>query len=151
MNTYSILRSIGQVLGLVGVVMFSLNFVLSTRLKSFEDFFGGMNRVYVAHHIFGGIALIILLFHPLFLAASYLPYSVKAAALYLLPGEDWSINFGIAALLLLISLLLITFFINLPYQIWQFTHKFLGLAFFIASIHGLYISSDIMNNFLMKA
>jgi predicted ferric reductase len=144
------LTGIGELFALIGTVMFALGLILSTRLKIFEDYFGGMNKVYVAHHLVGSIAFIFLLIHPLANAASLLPYSLKSAALYILPGLDWSINIGISALLLMMSLLIITFFISIPYQIWRFTHKFLGLAFFLAAIHGFYVSSDISRFPLMK-
>lgn len=150
-NVYQSFTSLGQVLGLVGAVMFSLNFVLSMRLKIFENFFGGMNRVYVAHHILGGVAFLLLLVHPLALSIRFAPYSWRAVAVYLLPGNDWSINFGIAALLLMMSLLIFTFFVNIPYQVWRLTHQFFGLAFFVAVIHGFYVSgSDIEQNMIMR-
>src|SRR5260221_6771840 len=91
-DQYSSFKSIAELLGLIGVSLFSLNFVLSTRMKILEDFFGGMNRMYIAHHIFGGVALILLLFHPLATAASLMQYSLKGAALYIFPGADWTIN-----------------------------------------------------------
>lgn len=142
-NLYAIFTSLGEITGLVGITMFSLSLVLSIRIEFFEDFFGGMNRVYIAHHILGGIALILLLFHPIALAFSRMTISWHQAAIFLLPGENWSINFGIAGLLLMISLLLLTFFITIPYEIWRFTHKLLGPVFIIASLHGFYVASDI--------
>lgn len=142
-NLYSVYTSLGEMTGLVGITMFSLSLVLSARMEVFEDFFGGMNRVYIAHHILGGISLILLLFHPLLLSFSRMLTSMNAAALFLLPGDDWSINFGIAGLLFMISLLLLTIFIKIPYHIWRFTHKFLGAVFLIGTIHGFYVSSDI--------
>lgn len=149
-SLFSQLTSIGQMTGLVGMAMFSLTLVLSARLKVFENFFGGMNRVYVAHHIFGGISLILLLIHPLFLAASYATFSLNAAALYILPGEDWTINLGISSLMLLISLLVLTFYVNLPYQIWELTHRFLGAIFLMGGIHALFVPSDISRNTPLK-
>jgi predicted ferric reductase len=145
-NIYSAFTSLGEMTGLVGMTMFSLNLVLSARLELFEDYFGGMNRVYVAHHIFGGVAFIILLIHPLLLSFARASISLKVAAALLLPGEDWTINFGITSILLMITLLVITFFISLHYQVWKFTHKFLGAVFFLAAIHGLFVSSDIARN-----
>jgi predicted ferric reductase len=142
--------SFGEIAGLVGITMYSLTLFMSARLELFENFFGGMNRVYVAHHIFGGIALMILLIHPLMLATSFLPYSVKSAINYILPGEDWSINVGIASQLSLMSLLILTFFVNIPYQVWRFTHKFLGPAFLLATVHGFFVTSDISRNLFMK-
>lgn len=150
-NFYQTMTTLGGLLGLVGTMMFTLSMILSTRLKVFENLFGGMNRVYVAHHILGGTAFLVLLAHPLFLAIRFAPYSVRQIGAYLLPGADWSINFGIAALLLMMSLLIFTFFVNIPYQVWRLTHQFMGLAFFIAAVHGFYVSgSDIDQSIVMK-
>ena len=60
-----------QALGLSGMAMFALNLVLSARLKWLESIFGGMNKIYIAHHILGGLAFILLLLHPLFLSDPY--------------------------------------------------------------------------------
>ena len=148
-NFNTIFISIGELLGLFGTVMYCLSIVLSLRLKLFEDFFGGMNRVYIAHHLFGGIAFILVLLHPLALAASLIPYSLKSAALYLLPGNDWTINMGIAALLLTMGLLILTFFVRLPYEIWRLSHKFLGFVLFLGIVHGFFVTSDISRHPLM--
>lgn len=150
MNPYSTYTTLGDMFGLIGITMFSLVLILSARLEFFEDFFGGMNRVYVAHHIFGAIAFMLLLCHPLFMAAGRMTISIKQAALFLLPSDDWSINFGMAGLLLMMSLLVLTLFVNLPYQVWRFTHKFLGAVFLIAVIHGFFMPSDILRYMPLK-
>jgi predicted ferric reductase len=139
------MTSIGQLLGLFGMGMFAINFVLATRAKWLEDLFGGMNKVYIAHHILGGLAFVLLLFHPLFLAFRYLVYDsgFSTAADLFLFSTDPAINFGIIALGLMQIFLVLTFFVNLPYQVWKFTHKFLALAFFFASLHVLFITSDV--------
>lgn len=139
------MTSIGQLLGLIGMGMFAVNFVLATRAKWLEDLFGGMNKVYIAHHILGGLSFVLLLFHPLFLSLRYLVYDsgLSTAAELFLFSKDPAINFGIIALGLMQIFLILTFFVKLPYQVWKFTHKFLGLAFFFASLHVLFISSDV--------
>lgn len=142
-NSYSLLTSLGEITSLIGMAMYSVVLVMSARIQAFEDFFGGMNRVYIWHHLLGGVALILFLIHPILLAFARATYSIKAASALLLPGEDWTVNFGIAALLLMIALLILTFFRSLPYQIWQLTHKFLGVVFIIGAIHAFYVSSDI--------
>jgi predicted ferric reductase len=148
-NLYSTFTSLGDMFGLVGTAMFSLTLVLSARVEWFEDYFGGMNQVYIAHHLFGGISLLLLLFHPLFLALSRWTISLKVASSFLLPGEDWTINFGITSLLLMIALLVLTFFIKLQYQNWKLSHQFLGGVFFLGAIHGFFVSSDISRNRLL--
>lgn len=149
-NLTTTLNSFGQITGLTGMAMFALTLVLSARLKFLENYFGGLNRVYIAHHIFGSIAFILLLFHPLILAGKFAQVSIRSAALFLLPGTDWPINFGIIALFLMMLFLILTFFVKLPYQVWKFSHQFLGIAFFFAALHSFFIQSDISQNLILK-
>lgn len=166
----SITLAWGKLTGIVGMVMYALNLIYSTRLKFLEDLFGGLNRVYIAHHILGGLALILLCFHPLFLSLQYVTTSLREAGFLLIPhdlvpvgalfdpGHDlhadvlqqWAVFWGIIAFWGMVVLLVITFFIKLPYQIWLFTHKFLGPAFFLAGLHVLFIRSDTSASALLK-
>ncbi len=162
--------NLGRIAGLVGTVMYALNLVYATRLRFLEYWFGGLNRVYIAHHLLGGLALIMLSFHPLFLALRYVTTNIKQAALLLVPNglfplsalfdtkheyhavvlQQWATMFGSIAFWGMVGLLLVTFFIKLPYRLWLFTHKFLGVAFFIAGLHIFFISSDTSNDVAMK-
>ncbi len=151
------MQAIGQGLGLVGMAMFSLNFVLGARLRWLESMFGGMNNVYIAHHILGGLSFIFLLLHPLFLIIQYIgmgargirsTYTLYVAnphclAHFSFVNPECSYLFGVIALGLMILFLVLTFFVKLPYHIWKSTHKFLGLAFFFGALHALFISSDV--------
>lgn len=148
---YGVLTSIGQITGLLGLSMYALSLFLSGRFKFIEDFFGGMNKVYIAHHLLGGLSFILVMIHPLTLAFAYLPFSTQSVITYILPGSDWAINFGITSLLLTMVLLFITFFTNLPYEIWRTTHKFMGLTFSIGIIHSFFVSSDISRDPVLKA
>lgn len=141
----TVLGSLGQVSGLIGMAMFGVVLSLSGRFKFLEDYFGGLNRIYINHHFFGGLAFILMLSHPLFLAGRSFLFSPRIAAMLFIPGQNWPINFGIFALSLLIILLFITFFVRqkISYEKWKFTHKFLGLSFFLAGLHGFLINSDI--------
>ncbi|OGZ84773.1 MAG: hypothetical protein A2401_03805 [Candidatus Staskawiczbacteria bacterium RIFOXYC1_FULL_38_18] len=143
-------QSLGQIAGLTGMAMFSLMIILSARLKIFEKVFAGINEAYVAHHFFGGLTFCLLLFHPLLLAYQYLQISSRAAALFLLPSAYWPQNFGIIALLITTVTLVITFYIKLKYQIWKFTHKFMGLAFIFAFFHVFLIGSNVGSNQLLR-
>lgn len=154
----TVFSSIGKLTGLVGLMLYAINLLLAARTRWMENFFGGLNRVYIAHHVTGGIALILLVFHPLFLAARYINInaleSFKQAAKFLLPrGMNFSgsfydvqqamaINDGIIAFMGMVVLLILTFFIKLPYRIWLVTHKFLGVAFMFVGLHIVLISSD---------
>jgi predicted ferric reductase len=159
---YDVFANLGRILGIIGFVLYAINMLLALRKRWLENFFGGLNRVYIAHHITGGIALAFLVFHPLFLAIRYIEagsmVSFQDAAKQLLPrGADFngvfplvqanlSFDAGIIAFWGMVVLLIITFFVRLPYRLWLFTHKFLGVAFLFAGIHVLFISSDVKNN-----
>src|SRR5690242_11037529 len=67
----AIMLNLGRITGIVGLTMYALNLVYSTRLRVLEYLFGGLNRVYIAHHLLGGLAFILLSFHPALLALRY--------------------------------------------------------------------------------
>lgn len=138
----AVFTSLGQIAGLVGMAMFCVVLVLNSRLPIFEDYFGGMNRVYIAHHILGAVAFSLLLFHPMFLATRYLVISVAMAAQFLI-SNNTIILYGIGGILSMMVFLAFTFFIKLPYQWWRLTHQFLAASFLLACLHVIYISSDI--------
>ncbi len=145
-STYALLTSLGQLSSLSGMPLFAIALILSGRFGFLEDFFGGMNKVYIAHHLVGGLAFILLMIHPIFLVFTYAMVSYKDAALFLIPGADWGINFGIFSLLVMMLLLIITYYIKLKYHVWKFTHQFLGLAFFLGGLHVLLVQSDVSIN-----
>lgn len=153
-DSYGAFTALGSITGIIAMVLFALNFVLSTRLKLFDTIFGGLNKAYISHHIIGGLALIIMLMHPFFLAVRHLPESFQYAALFLLPSfapnADWAENFGAFALYLTVILLVITFYVKLPYQKWLNTHRFLGLALLLAGIHVFLIPSDTYDDVFLR-
>ena len=147
----NILRSLGKISGLAGMALFSINLILSARLKSLENYFEGLGRIYINHHLIGTIAFILLLFHPLFLAIQYIPISVVAAAQFFLPSlSQYDIILGMSSLAVMIILLVITYYARIKYHIWKWTHKFLGLAFFLGGLHMLFVSSDVSNNLILR-
>lgn len=136
-------HSLGQLSGLVGMTLFALTFLLTTRLKFIEDLFGGLDRVYKSHRNIGILAFISILFHPLLLVIKFVPSNFKQAAIYLLPSSSWPVNLGIIALLSMTILIILTIYINMKYPNWKFSHKFMGLVFVIAFFHVFTIASDV--------
>lgn len=158
----SFFYALGRLLGIVGFVLFAINMVLSVRARWLEDMLGGLNKVYKVHHYIGGLSLSFILFHPLFtalhnfflddlksiqeVANSLLPKSIDFSLPINTLQQNAAFNAGILALVSMTILIIITFYVKLPYQIWLFTHKFLGVAFLLAAIHTLMISSDVSRN-----
>lgn len=142
--------SIGQIAGLVGMTMFSLNLILSARSKFWDELFYGLNNLYNIHSKVGSIAFSLILFHPILLAIKYFSVSLKAAALFLLPSQDIAVNYGIAALLTMMLLIVITFYIKIKYHYWKMSHKFMVLAFILAMVHVAMITSNISQDGFLR-
>lgn len=128
-------HALGEIFGLVGMTMFALTFVLSTRIKYIEDVFGGLDKAYIVHALLGGTALILILAHPIFLVLKFIPSEISTAAKYLLPSSNISVNLGIIALTIMVILIYITLYTKIKYHTWKFTHEFLGLVFLFALLH----------------
>ena len=131
----SVTQMLGEVFGLVGMTLFALTFMLSTRIRFIEDIFGGLDKVYVVHGVLGGTALMLILFHPILLVLKFIPSNIKLAASYLLPSSYWSVNFGIIALTGLILLVGLTLYSKMKYHKWKLSHEFLGAIFILAVLH----------------
>lgn len=147
----AIMTSLAQLSGLVGITLFSLVLILGARVTSLEDYFGGLNRIYILHHWLGGSALMLLLFHPLFTAIAAWPVSVTQAAKSIWPLTSLAFFLGWAALLVMISLLVLTLYFRPEYQIWKLTHKFLSVAFLLGGLHAFLIPSDISQNWWLRS
>ncbi len=142
-DKYTTFLYLGQVSGLVGMTLFSISLILSARIKFLENIFKGLNQEYKRHHQIGGVSFILMMVHPLFLLFSRITISLEYARNLILPGNDFNTDLGIISLLLMMSLLVVTFYTKLPYQIWRLTHKFTGLVFIIAVFHSFLIPSTI--------
>lgn len=144
---FSILTSIGQLSALIGTAMFSVSLVLISRLRPLEPYFGGLDRVFQAHRHLGTFGFLLLLIHPLTLAVRMIPLSLMSAGMFLVPTlDDIPKTLGIVALLVMMALLIITFFAVWKYQHLLFAHKFLGIGFMLGVLHGFLIPSDISNS-----
>jgi predicted ferric reductase len=143
-------HSLGQITGLVGMVLFALSLVFTTKLKMVENASQGLDKVYKLHHKIGAIAFILLLFHPLLLVLNFIPSNWAQAAIYLWPSNSWGVNFGIISLAMMIILLVLTFFITLKYRSWRILHSLLGIAFIVGVFHIFLVFTDITQSNLLK-
>lgn len=147
LNTFT--TSLGQIFGLVGMTLFSINLILAGRFKFLDKYFNGLDKVYANHSKIGSLAFSMILFHPIFLVVQYLSMSTKAAALFFVPFINMPITWGIISLFLMIVLISFTFYIKMKYHIWKMSHKFMILAFLFGVIHTLMVSSDISRNHIL--
>ena len=160
---YTLMSTFGLMEGIAGLMLYAISLVLSARLKFMERYFGGLNRMYIAHHLTGGVALIFLCLHPIVLAARNIEpisregFRLAAEFLWFHPfsferpiSQGMALNFGLIALLGTVILLILTFFVRLRYQLWLLTHKFLGVAFFFAALHVVFIQGLVSNDQFLR-
>ena len=132
----------GQVAGLAGMAMLSIAFVLSSRARFLEDYFGGLDKMYRVHHRLGQTAFFLLLIHPVAQALRFVPDRFDRALLFLFPThEKLAVNLGAFTFWALVLLMIPTLFVNIAYDKWKVSHKFLGLVLIIGTIHMLTVES----------
>lgn len=145
------LLALGDITGLIGLAAYVLNLVLATRLHILEDLFGGLGRVFIAHQVLGGLALIAILMHPILTAASYYPYGLGVVAHFFIPQLAYiGTAFGIFALILMVVLLVISFYIKIGYKRWLQIHKYLGLAYALIALHVLLTPNKITSDLFIR-
>lgn len=142
MDIKTTLYSLSQIFSLLAVVMFSINFIMITRINFIQNSFGGLDKMYKTHQIIGKSAFLLILFHPILIVITSFPNIVPTLRLFF-SFSYMPINFGIVALFLLIILVILTIFVKIKYQNWKISHKFMGLMFIIALFHIFMIGSDI--------
>ncbi|MFA6251389.1 MAG: ferric reductase-like transmembrane domain-containing protein [Candidatus Paceibacterota bacterium] len=146
----SITTSLGQILGLVGMTLFSINLILAGRLKILDKYFRGLDKVYMNHSRIGALAFSLTLFHPILLVVKVASFSIRDARLFFVPFLNMPVTWGIISLFLMIVLISLTFYIKLKYQVWKMSHKFMTFAFAFAVLHVLFIQSDVARSSLLR-
>lgn len=137
----SVLRLLSQLSGILATTLLSINFVLASRFKFLDTFLGGLDKAYKLHHIVGGLAFIIALYHPILLAINALP-NFRIALTYLVPFLDTNYIGGPLGLYSMIALIIFTFYVKLPYHLWKKVHSLMVLPLLFVTIHVIVITSD---------
>jgi predicted ferric reductase len=138
---------IGEVIGITAAVLLPLTAILAVRLRPLEWLFGDMTKVYVAHGIVGLTMFALVTLHPLLYVFGTLPDTGDAAGIivpFKLVVLDW-ISWLTIALALLPTL-----FVRLPFDLWRYTHFFLGAALVDTWI-SLTITSKTFDTFTLPA
>lgn len=140
-----------QITALLGYSLFALSFVLTLRLNLLEDMFGGLDKVYHAHHTMAKAALLCMIAHPLLLAFRWVPEDVSKALWFLFPvHRRMEINIGSLAMWGVIILLFFTLAVRLRYHWWKSSHKLLGIFFIAAVVHIFWTDPTMLGNTGLK-
>lgn len=130
-----------QATGIFGIFWLSWAYILAARGELLENWFGGLDKSYRAHQTVAELAFMSLVYHPASLILMALP--ANTLALYLLPGGTLAYTLGVAALYLLITLVVLTLFVDLPYYLWKQTHEWMGMVIILGGLHAMLITSDV--------
>lgn len=136
------LEEAGRVAGAVGYASFVAALLLILRLRILDRLLAGLPRVYRLHHVLGALLFVILLVHPILLAASLGVVSPRAGARLLLNVRDPIVLLGWISLLFLMLVMLTTFALRLRYEVWRFTHVASAIVFGTATVHALLALTD---------
>lgn len=141
----NVLGALGRMTGISGLGFLLVSAGLSSRVPGFDRGFGGLTKLWQTHHVFGGIALLLLLAHPLLLAFARAQSPGAAGELLFPPLSAWAMWAGWGGLVLMILFLgpSFSFFGEPQYQRWKFIHKLAGPAIVLALVHAFALDRTI--------
>ncbi|WP_461425985.1 ferredoxin reductase family protein [Gymnodinialimonas sp.] len=143
---------------LAGTIAFSLmtaNVVLATRLRVLEQWIGGLDRVYEVHKWTGALVLGLIVAHT--------QIGFEQIEGVLPPGSlsETAVEVGELALYPFIALLLLSLIkripkvpFEIPYNIWRWSHRLIGVIFMMLAFHQLFVKvpfgpSDLISQWMI--
>ncbi len=137
-----------KVASLTATVLMCWCVILATRWPVLEKYFGGLDKVYQVHKRLGRWAFFIILLHPIFLAMDRLPDPLKfVQAMWFRAARGdstiWGSNLGVAALILMGVLIVVTLWNVLPYHVWKRGHEWFGLVLVLVGLHVFLVRGDV--------
>ena len=137
------IRMVGIVIGWVGCGLLLVSLLLMLREPRLARWLGGLERMYRWHHRTGVVAYVLLLVHPLALAANGLSASPAFAwetlsAFY----QGWPVWSGWLGLLVLMLGLAASFIRRLSYGVWRWLHAGLAVGVLLGLVHLVLLGID---------
>jgi len=129
-------RSVGIVLGWAGVGLLLASLLLMLRETRLAHALGGLERMYRWHHAVGLAAYVLLLAHPLALAAGGWSEAPRLGWQLLSPfTQSWPVWLGWAGLLALMVGMAASFSYRVHYRLWRILHGLLGAGVLLGLGH----------------
>lgn len=124
-------RAVGTtMIGGIAFLLMTTSIVLSTRIAAFEEWFGGLDRMYQVHKVAGTVALLFVLVH-FFGVPKDLPVGVDPIANPVVPSAP----LGMISLILLVIGLALTLNRRIAYSRWRPTHRVMGVVYILTVGH----------------
>lgn len=137
--SYGSEAAIGIAVGAAAVVTMSEALILAARPRVLEPLFGGLDRMYRVHKWLGISALILMILHDM--VEPDFDRTIRETGL----GEIAS-DVGELAFNALLALIAISWFrrlpfirLEIPYQLWRFSHRFMGVLFAVVVFHQFFV------------
>ncbi len=140
--------SIGQLAALLGLLLFSLSFVLASRTELVEEAFGGLDKAYRFHHKIGTWSFLFLLSH---LGAIFVSYKlINASILSTILGNQiyWT---GAVSIILMSAIILTIIYAKIKYQNFILIQKFFVIPYGFGAYHMIIVNSDVSRYFPLRA
>lgn len=137
LSGYGAQNMLGVAFGAMSIVAMSLCLVLAARPRFLEPLFGGLDFMYRVHKWLGIAALGFMFAHNQ-LEPDFEGW-IHETALGDAGGEMGEIAFNALIVMILFSWIKRIPVVGweIPYQLWQFTHRFMGALFALAALHQL--------------
>lgn len=127
-----------QYLGLVALIAMSITQIIATRLGFVELLFGGLDRCYILHKWLGISSMAALLLHDTIDA----DMSNLGRETVLVEVAETLGEVSLYGFLILVVITIATF---IPYHLWRWTHRVMGVLFVMATFHYLFILKPFSN------
>jgi predicted ferric reductase len=129
---------LAQYFGIASILLMAWAQIIATRWRGIEPLFGAIDRAYVIHKWLGIAALVTMYLH------DTIDPEIKK-----LTAETWLTNLGEemgeVSLNGITILVAITMALFIPYHLWRWTHRFIGIFFVLAVLHFAFIGKPMAN------
>ncbi len=128
---------IGETLSTSALILMSCGILLTTRPRTLEPLFGGLDKMYLVHRTLAVLAMLLLLGHFFLMAATSEGFNLGPSL-----GKIALIGLLVSVVLALAKRIpFIGGYLRLPYHRWRLVHRFTGLFFIIGILHSLRIEN----------
>jgi predicted ferric reductase len=126
-----------QYLGVAALILMGINQFMATRTPGLETVFGPLDRIYVLHKWLGVIALVCLGLHDVI--------DAEMEGLRGGPLSGAAEDVGEVSLYGLLILGLASVITFIPYHLWKWSHRLIGIFFFLGAFHYFFIEKPFSN------
>jgi len=133
-----------------GFAMFAMSLILSGRYVFYEKLFGGLDKMYIAHRLFGTLSVALLFVHPFALSLLSADAGIASVAAVWVDVRELSILLGAIALYGLVGLIIWTIVAKTRYETFIKVHRVLGLLFLAGAIHAFMAGSVLGDSAFMQ-